>query len=73
MNYWTDSFTTLLKEQINLSPLGFRHTWAIQQIGLLLLESYDNESLLKEVENRLVKEEQKLNESYAYLKSFLKA
>jgi hypothetical protein len=69
IDYYSPNFTELLKTQVNITSLHFRHTFALSLINQLFLEQYDNESLLKEVENRVNKEIQKLNEMFDYLKN----
>lgn len=69
VDYYKMEFGEIIKTQIHLSPLHFRHTYGIQLLSQLILEPYDNETILKEVGEKLAKEEIKLNEMYQYLKN----
>lgn len=69
-NYINPSFTEILKTQVHLNSLDFRHTWAIGQLHVLLMEPLSNEGILKEVNSRLSKEIEKLQSSYNYLAKF---
>jgi hypothetical protein len=68
VDYYKIEFSELIRTQIHLTPLHFRHTYGIQLLNQLILEPYDNETILKEVAEKLNKEETKLNEMYQYLR-----
>lgn len=67
VDYYKMEFGELIKTQVHLTPLHFRHTYGIQLLNQLLLEPYDNDTILKEVEVKLFREEQKLNDMYQEL------
>lgn len=66
-DYYKIEFSDLIRKKIHLTPLHFRHTYGIQLLKQLILDPYDNETILKEVGEKLTKEEIKLNEMYQYL------
>lgn len=71
VDYYSPKFTQILKDNINLSPLNFRHTYALNLVNQLFLEPMDNQELLQQVHERLHKEQINLTENYEYLKKLV--
>lgn len=69
-NYLSEDFNDIISSQLHFHPLNFSETFALTQLHLLLMESYDNDKLLKEIEVRVQREKEKLQSNYNFLNKF---